>query len=471
MTDAPSNVVEFSVSELSFALKRTVETNFDHVRVRGEVSGFRGQHGNGHCYFTLKDETACINAVIWRTDWQKLRFKPEEGLEMVATGRLTTFPRQSKYQIVVDSLEPAGAGALMVLLEERRRTLAAEGLFDEARKRPLPFLPRVIGVVTSPTGAVIRDILHRLRDRFPAHVLLWPVRVQGDGAAQEVAAALAGLNALGPGGPMPRPELIIVARGGGSIEDLWAFNEEAVVRAVAASAIPVISAVGHETDWTLCDHAADMRAPTPTGAAEMAVPVRAELSAQIAGLAGRHELAMARHVTGRRREVTLAARGLPALADLLALPRQRLDEAAGRLTRSLVAATRIKRRGFDGLAGRLRPELLARARLRQGERLGECVARAEGAMGRYLQQRHRSLAHAGRLLGSLSYTSVLARGFALVRDEADRILSSASAVNPGVRLQIEMKDGRVGATAEGQAAPRRRPGARSSTPEDQGALF
>jgi exodeoxyribonuclease VII large subunit len=471
MTDAQSNVVEFTVSELSFALKRTVETNFDHVRVRGEVSGFRGQHGNGHCYFTLKDETACINAVIWKSAWQRLRFKPEEGLEMVATGKLTTFPRQSKYQIVVESLEPAGTGALMALLEERRLKLAAEGLFDEAKKRPLSFLPRVIGVVTSPTGAVIRDILHRLRDRFPSHVLLWPVRVQGDGAAEEIAAALAGFSGLGPGGPLPRPDLVIVARGGGSVEDLWAFNEEAVVRAVAASAIPVISAVGHETDWTLCDHAADRRAPTPTGAAEMAVPVRAELMAQLSGLAGRHELAIARLITGRRREVTLAARGLPALTDLLALPRQRLDEAGGRLTRSLVAATRIKRRSFDGLAGRLRPELLTRARLRHGEQLGECMARARGAMGRYLEQRRRSLAHAGRLLGSLSYTSVLARGFALVRDEADRVVASASAVDPGARLKIEFKDGRVGATADGGAGSRRRPVPRSSTPEDQGALF
>jgi exodeoxyribonuclease VII large subunit len=470
MTDLLSNVAELSVSELSFALKRTVETNFDHVRVRGEVSGFRGQHGNGHCYFTLKDETACINAVVWRTAWQQLRFKPEEGMEMVATGRLTTFPRQSKYQIVVESLEPAGAGALMVLLEERRRKLAAEGLFEEARKRRLPFLPRVIGVVTSPTGAVIRDILHRLRDRFPAHVLVWPVRVQGDGAAEEVAAALAGFSALGPGGPAPRPDIVIVARGGGSIEDLWAFNEEAVVRAVAASAIPVISAIGHETDWSLCDHAADVRAPTPTGAAEMAMPVRAELIAQVSALGGRHLLAMDRCVTGRRREVTALARGLPALADLLALPRQRLDEASGRLERSLVVATRLKRRAHDGLAGRLRPDLMRQSHGRHGERVRECMARAEGAVGRYLGHRRNALIHAGRLLDSLSYRSVLARGFALVRDDAGQAVRSAAGVAPGARLEIELADGRLGATADGRAAPRRA-AARRSTPEDQGALF
>ncbi|HSJ99301.1 MAG TPA: exodeoxyribonuclease VII large subunit, partial [Myxococcota bacterium] len=367
--------------------------------------------------------------------------------------------------------EPAGAGALMAMLEARKAKLAAEGLFDADRKRPIPYLPRVIGVISSPSGAVIRDILHRLADRFPRHVILWPVAVQGERCPADVVRAIRGFNALVPGGRVPRPDVLIVARGGGSIEDLWAFNEEAVVRGVAASAIPVISAVGHETDWTLCDHAADVRAPTPTGAAEMAVPVRAELGAQVAGLAGRHALAIARYLTGRRREVSLAARGLPALADLLALPRQRLDEAGGRLIRSLAAATRLKRRGFDGLAGRLRPELLSRARLRQGERLGECMVRAQGAMGRYLDQRRRVLAHAGRLLDSLSYTSVLARGFALVRDEADRVLSSATAVDPGARLQIEFKDGRVGATADGGGGPRRRPAARSSTPKDQGALF
>ena len=277
MAELLTNAAEFTVSEIAQAVKRTVEDEFGHVRVRGEISGFRGQHSSGHCYFTLKDESASIDAVVWKGSYAKLTFKPEEGLEVIATGRLTTFPRSSKYQIVIDNIEPAGAGALMALLEERRKKLLAEGLFARERKRPLPYLPRVIGVITSPTGAVIRDILHRLEDRFPSHVLVWPVRVQGDTCAAEVVNAIEGFNAFLPDGSMPRPDLLIVARGGGSIEDLWGFNEEAVVRAVAGSTIPIISAVGHETDTTLVDYASDMRAPTPTAAAEAAVPVRAEL--------------------------------------------------------------------------------------------------------------------------------------------------------------------------------------------------
>ena len=244
MAELLTNAPEFTVSELSQAVKRTVEDEFGHVRVRGEISGFRGQHSSGHAYFTLKDENATIDAVVWKGNWARLLFKPEEGLEVIATGRLTTFPKSSKYQIVIEQIEPAGAGALMVLLEERRKKLLAEGLFDKARKRVLPYLPRIIGVVTSPTGAVIRDIQHRLDDRFPSRVLVWPVRVQGDTCAAEVVAAIQGFNSFQPGGPIPRPDLLIVARGGGSIEDLWGFNEEAVVRAVVASAIPVISAVG-----------------------------------------------------------------------------------------------------------------------------------------------------------------------------------------------------------------------------------
>ena len=255
-----TNAVDISVSELSAALKRTLEDRFGLVRVRGEISGYRGPHSSGHAYFSLKDEGARLDAVVWRGTFAKLKFKPQEGLEVIATGKITTFAGKSAYQIVVEQIEPAGVGALMALLEARRAKLAAEGLFEAARKRPLPFLPRVIGIVTSPTGAVIRDILHRLADRFPTRVILWPARVQGEGAAEEIAAGIAGLNALDE-----RPDVIIVARGGGSLEDLWCFNEEIVVRAAAASAAPLISAVGHETDWTLLDQVADLRAPTPTG--------------------------------------------------------------------------------------------------------------------------------------------------------------------------------------------------------------
>ncbi|MDQ4135058.1 MAG: exodeoxyribonuclease VII large subunit, partial [Pseudomonadota bacterium] len=299
---APSNAPEWSVSDLAGALKRTLEEAFGYVRLRGEISGYRGPHSSGHVYFCLKDQGARIDAVMWKGSFSRLRIKPQEGLEVVATGRITTYPNSSKYQIVVETLEPAGVGALMALLEERRRRLTAEGLFAAERKRPLPYLPKVIGVVTSPTGAVIRDILHRLEDRFPRRVLVWPVRVQGETCAEEVAAAIRGFNALAPGGPLPRPDVLIVARGGGSIEDLWGFNDEAVVRAAAESTIPLVSAVGHETDWTLIDHAADVRAPTPTGAAEMVVPVRAELAATVADLARRHGESALRVVERKRTE-------------------------------------------------------------------------------------------------------------------------------------------------------------------------
>src|SRR5213083_2025781 len=305
------NAPEFTVSELSSALRRTVEDAYGHVRVRGEISGFRGPHSSGHCYFALKDDSAKIEAVIWKTAHARMRFKPQEGLEVIATGKPTTYPGSSKYQIVIEAIEPAGIGALMALMEERKRKLAAEGLFDEARKQLLPWLPEVIGVVTSPTGAVIRDILHRLADRFPRHVIVWPVKVQGEGSAEQVAAAIRGFNALPESGRIRRPDLLIVARGGGSLEDLWSFNEEIVVRAAADSMIPLISAVGHETDVTLIDFAADRRAPTPTAAAEMAVPVKSELIAQIDSLARRQLSSWARGMDARRTELRAATRALP----------------------------------------------------------------------------------------------------------------------------------------------------------------
>src|SRR5450830_83244 len=314
------NSPEFTVSELSSALKRTVEDAYGHVRVRGEISGFRGPHSSGHCYFALKDQSAKIEAVIWKGVHGRMRFKPQEGLEVIATGKLTTFPGKSTYQIVIEAIEPAGIGALMALLEERKKKLATEGLFDEARKQLLPWLPEVIGVVTSPTGAVIRDILHRLQDRFPRRVLVWPVKVQGEGSAEQVAAAIRGFNALPKDGRIPRPDLLIVARGGGSLEDLWSFNEEIVVRAAAESMIPLISAVGHETDITLIDFVSDKRAPTPTAAAEMAVPVRAELFVEITGFARRAMLCWQREQDHRRNELRGLVRALPSAGDVLAIP-------------------------------------------------------------------------------------------------------------------------------------------------------
>jgi len=396
IADSRTNAAEFTVSEISNALKRTVEDAFGHVRVRGEISGYRGPHSSGHAYFSLKDDKARIDAVVWRTTMQRLKFKPEEGMEVIATGRLTTYPGKSNYQIVIDNLEPAGAGALMALLEERRRKLAAEGLFDEGRKKPLPFMPRVIGVVTSPTGAVIRDILHRISDRFPLSVVVWPVRVQGETSGAEVSAAVAGFNALDPLGPVPRPDVIIVARGGGSLEDLWGFNDEAVVRAVASSRIPVISAVGHETDWTLIDHAADMRAPTPTGAAELAVPVKAELEAAVASLSARLRGCMSRSGDRKRQALRAAARALPSAERLLEIPRRRFDEAAARLSRGLEVA--VERKAARLVRARLSTVTLERRIAEARTLLGRDLGRARAALFGAVQARRAEFDRAGRQL-------------------------------------------------------------------------
>ena len=484
MNEPRLNLPELTVSELSMALKRTVEDTYGYVRVRGEVSGYKGPHSSGHAYFALKDDSAKIDAVIWKGMFARMRLKPEEGLEVIVTGRLTTYPSRSSYQIIVETLEPAGLGALMALLEERKQKLAAEGLFDEARKQLLPFLPVVIGVVTSPTGAVIRDILHRLADRFPRRVLLWPVKVQGEGSAAEVAAAIAGFNALEELAvwPLPpRPDLIIVARGGGSLEDLWSFNEEIVVRAAAASFIPLISAVGHETDVTLIDFAADRRAPTPSAAAEMAVPVRADLLVDVDSFARRALAAWLRNQEARRAELRSAMRALPDADEVLALPRQRLDHAAARLPRALranahshhVAFSRIgdrlnqqlmrttierRRERYGAIALRLRVGVAAniavhRTRFaRDGERVSAFAERARRAMRQLLAVRQARAERGGQLLAALSYRGVLARGFALVRDAAGRPLRSAAAVSAGAPIEIEFSDGRIGARVDDPAS-------------------
>jgi exodeoxyribonuclease VII large subunit len=474
--EALINAPEFTVSELSSALRRTVEDAYGHVRVRGEISGFRGPHSSGHCYFALKDESAKIEAVIWKGVHGRMRFKPQEGLEVIATGKLTTYPGSSKYQIVIEAIEPAGIGALMALMEERKRKLGAEGLFDEARKQLLPWLPEVIGVVTSPTGAVIRDILHRLQDRFPRRVLVWPVRVQGEGSAEQIAAAIRGFNALPEGGRIPRPDLLIVARGGGSLEDLWSFNEEIVVRAAAESLIPLISAVGHETDITLIDFAADKRAPTPTAAAEMAVPVRAELMLDIGSLAGRALASWQRNQEARRTELRAASRALPDAEDVLALPRQRLDHAAERLRRGLRANAQIHRVLFSRIGGRLSPHLLRGGVERRRERLGGFAERVGRSFRNLVAVRRARADRGGELLAAFSYRGVLARGFALVRDGAGQPLRIAAAVSAGMPIEIEFSDGRVGARADDAAdiadgaavMPRPRRGGGSS---GQGDLF
>ena len=533
--EALLNAPEFTVSELSSALRRTVEDAYGHVRVRGEISGFRGPHSSGHCYFALKDESAKIEAVIWKGVHSRMRFKPQEGLEVIATGKLTTYPGSSKYQIVIEAIEPAGIGALMALMEERKRKLGAEGLFDEARKQLLPWLPEVIGVVTSPTGAVIRDILHRLEDRFPRRVLVWPVRVQGEGSAEQIAAAIRGFNALPEGGRIPRPDLLIVARGGGSLEDLWSFNEEIVVRAAADSMIPLISAVGHETDITLIDFAADKRAPTPTAAAEMAVPVRSELFVEVSSLARRTMVCWQRGQEGRRNELRAAARALPAASELLAIPRQRLDGATAALPRALKANTHAHFRRFAstsarltlrvlrgqvaqarhhltvsgerlahaarsllrhrrdrhaGLAIRLKASKLSNALAqrqliaRDRERTLRLTERARRALATAMQRHQARVGHSGQLLAALSYRSVLTRGFALVRDEQGLAVHAAGAIGPGAHLTLEFADGRVAATADADrpavtstparpAANEPKPLApkRVVKPLDQGSLF
>jgi exodeoxyribonuclease VII large subunit len=439
------NVAEYSVSELSHKLKRTLEDAFGHVRVRGEISGFRGPHSSGHVYFSIKDEGAKLDAVIWKGNFGKLRSRMQEGLEIIATGKITSYPGKSTYQIIVDNVEAAGVGALMALLEERKRKLAAEGLFDEARKKPLPFLPRLIGVVTSPTGAVIRDILHRLNERFPRHVLVWPVRVQGETSAQEVAAAVRGFNALAD-----KPDLIIVARGGGSLEDLWGFNEEIVVRAVAESAIPVISAVGHETDTTLIDLAADHRAPTPTAAAERAVPVRTELAAQLATLRARQARGLQRYFDERRTRVKSAARALPRPDDIFALVRQRLDGLAARLPQALGSLVQRQRLALARQTGRLSARALEQRSQNLRRMLGEQSQRLRLATQRLITRKTETLAASAKLLGALSYGSVLARGFTLVTDARGKPLKLAAEVGQGQRLKIQFSDDTLDAVACGK---------------------
>jgi exodeoxyribonuclease VII large subunit len=419
------NSPALTVTELSGALKRTVEDAFGHVRVRGEISGFK-RHGSGHCYFTLKDENACIDAVIWRSNAGALAFLPEDGAEVIATGKLTTYPGRSKYQIVVERMEIAGEGALLALLEKRRKALAAEGLFAPERKRNLPFLPRVIGVVTSPTGAVIRDILHRLEDRCPTHVILWPVPVQGEGASAKIAAAIRAFPSI-----EPKPDLLIVARGGGSIEDLWPFNEEEVVRAAADSPIPLISAVGHETDTTLIDHASDRRAPTPTAAAEIAVPVRTELFAQLGELSHRARQCLARRAERSRERFDLTVCRWPQPRAIFAPMTQRLDEVGERLPRSLAARAGTARGDLNLVAGRLRGDLLDQRIARLSEKLSAAWKMAE-------------LAHPER---------PLSKGYVRVTDRDGKTLTHARDAREAARLTLQFGDGSVDASVDG-ASPR-----------------
>ena len=528
MTDvAPdSNAPAYSVSELAFALKRTLETSYAFVRLRGELSKVT-HHGNGHVYLTIKDDKSAIDGVVWKGNVRGLGIRPEHGLEVIVTGKITTYPAGSRYQIVIETMEAAGVGALLAQLERLKAKLAAEGLFAPDRKRPLPSMPAVVGVITSPTGAVIRDILHRIRDRWPCQVLVWPCVVQGDAAAGQVSAAIRGFNAITPGGPVPRPDILIVARGGGSVEDLWAFNDEGLARTVAEGTIPLISAVGHETDTTLIDFVSDRRAPTPTAAAEMATPVLAELRALVSDYDRRLSNCGGRAVEERRTRLISAARGLPRPADLLALAQQRLDlavrglprlddltapaerrfkDVAARLDAALQRNTDIHARDLLKITARLSPDTLHRQRNDAGRRVGDIGKRLDLAARRVpervaqharlpaLQERlnavaRRRLKHeTDRLIGldklrqSLNPTRPLELGFALVHKADGGIARSASELASGERVRLQFKLGERDAVIDGESsaptppsspAPPQRPAPKPkpAPSTDQGSLF
>ncbi len=494
------NQPEYSVSEISGALKRVVEDHFGYVRIRGEISGFK-RAASGHLYLDLKDDKAVINGVMWKGTTTRLSFKPEDGLEVVCTGKITTYAGSSRYQIVIDQMEPAGAGALMALLEQRKKALAAEGLFDPARKKPLPFMPQVIGVVTSPTGAVIRDILHRLSERFPVHVIVWPVRVQGEDAADEIAAAIRGFDALPQKSPesrvqssveqkprsgdrasleprpsgeqeasrggkiIPRPDLLIVARGGGSIEDLWCFNEEMIVRAVAECSIPLISAVGHETDTTLIDYVSDKRAPTPTAAAEIAVPVREEWLFNLRQQALRMQQCISRLLQHRKERVEGLARGIPNPAQLLAFATQRLDDWSDRLSKSLPAFVTVKSHRLQLVASRLNAQQLLQHIAREKAQLVRIGDRLHPLITRRLQQDEQKLYAQQKLFDSLNYVNVLKRGYALVKSPDGALLPSRSATASHSTLHITFHDGDI---VTHSSAPTK---SKKKLADDQSSLF
>jgi len=442
------NVHEYSVSELSSAIRKTIEDGYGFVRVRGEL-GRVTRAASGHMYLDLKDEKAALSGVIWKGNASRLKIAPEQGMEVIATGRLTTFPGQSRYQIIIDSLEPAGVGALMALFEERKKKLAAEGLFAAERKKELPFLPEIIGVVTSPSGAVIRDILHRLRDRFPRHVIVWPTLVQGRGAEDKIAAAIKGFNSLPADGAVGRPDLLIVARGGGSLEDLWCFNEEIVARAVAESDIPVISAVGHETDTTLIDFVADRRAPTPSAAAEMAVPVRSELLSEVLNKERRMLSASARSFDGAKTSLRSAARGLGRPDELFGQAMQRFDRAADRLRAGLRDRASDAQTKFARSASRLGRQTLAASFAAHAGRLAAARGRFDRASGAIMDRRKDRLSNGGKLLNSLSYQGVLDRGFAIIKGGKGELVRRAAALPREGEVAIVFSDGARAATLGG----------------------
>ncbi|MGI8841509.1 MAG: exodeoxyribonuclease VII large subunit [Caulobacteraceae bacterium] len=465
-----SNAPAYTVSELAFALKRTIEAAYGFVRLRGEISKVTF-HASGHVYLDLKDERACISGVIWKGQAGGLAIRPQTGLEVIVTGKITTYPGRSQYQIVIETMEAAGIGALLAQLERLKAALAAEGLFDASRKRPLPAMPTTIGVITSPTGAVIRDILHRIRERWPCRVIVWPVVVQGDQAAAQVSAAIEGIGALAAGGAIPRPDLIIVARGGGSVEDLWPFNDEALARAAAASPIPLISAVGHETDTTLIDFVADRRAPTPTAAAEMATPVFADLAASLADHERRMIQCGAPLIDHRRALLAAAAGGLPRAADLLAIAAQRLDLAAGRLGAALRMNVATHRHDLAALAAPLRPGLLQRPIQVKAERLAALTGRLAPAARRRIERSAAALAAMESLRLSFDPNRPLSRGFARVHRRDGSLVRAAGALTAGDAVRLVFGDGDRDATIDRSTAPPARRTAVARRDQGQGSLF
>jgi len=482
MPDTQSNTPEYTVSELAYSLKRTVEETYGHVRVRGEL-GRVTVAKSGHCYLDVKDDKAVINSIIWKGVMSRLSMRPEEGMEVICEGKLSTYPGRSNYQLVIEKMELAGAGALMALFEKRKKMFAAEGLFDAERKRKFPFIPKTIGVVTSPTGAVIRDILHRIMDRFPSHVIVWPVLVQGDKAADQITAAIEGFNTAEG---FQRPELLIVARGGGSMEDLWCFNEENVVRAAANSKIPLISAVGHETDWTLIDFVVDYRAPTPTGAGEKAVPILEDWLETISDYGLRLSRGLRRNVNEKKTALT----GLPRLDGVIAAPRQRLDLVVARLPkperlfeplrqRLALAVSNFPTLGrlLDGpknrlglIAARLRPEPIKQSAARQAQTLAQISGRTDQAIKRKLEQDTQRLAKAAQLLDAYSYQGVLERGYALVQNEAGDVVRSKDNVKVGEGVTLTFADGKRKAVIDGSVTKKVKP-KKKAAPTPQGDLF
>ena len=469
-TDVDSNAQAYTVSELAFALKRTIEDAYGFVRLRGELSKVTF-HSNGHVYLDLKDERASISGVIWKGQVRGLGVRPETGLEVIVTGKVTTYPGRSQYQIIIETMEPAGVGALLAQLERLKARLAAEGLFETARKRPIPTMPSVVGVITSPTGAVIRDILHRIRERWPCRVIVWPALMQGDQAAAQVRAAIEGFGALGHGGSVPRPDVLIVARGGGSVEDLWPFNDEALARAAAASPIPLISAVGHETDTTLIDFVSDRRAPTPTAAAEMATPVLAELAAALADYDLRLIRCGSRAIEHRRTRLSAAARGLPRPQELLGLATQRLDAASGRLGAGLQRNIAVHAHALAAPASALKPALLQRPLALKRGRLEEIGARLGPILARRLQRERERFVALDKLYQSFDPRGPLKRGYALVRRADGSLARSGPGLRTGESVEMEFQDGRRGAVVDGAAAARPAARPRPATASDQGDLF